>query len=125
MYGTKTLGVLWLAEQDVFTFRFKAAETDVVFTKRTFLQKVAKVFDPLGFLAPYVVRAKVLLQKVWASGTEWDEQLNTELHEQACHWFAELSTVAQIYVLRCLRLSAAEELESIELHVFGDASADA
>ena len=104
MYGTKTLGVLWLAEQDVFTFRFKAAETDVVFTKRTFLQKVAKVFDPLGFLAPYVVR--VLLQKVWASGTEWDEQLNTELHEQACHWFAELSTVA--HVLRCLRLSAAE-----------------
>jgi len=62
---------------------------------------------------------------VWASGTEWDEPLNTELHEQTCHWFAELSTVAQIYIPRCLRLSAVEALESIELHVFGDASADA
>jgi len=123
--GTKTLGVLWLAQQDVLTLRFKSIVTDSVFTKRTFLQKVAKLFDPLGFLAPYVVRAKILLQKVRASGTDWDEPLNAELNEEACQWFGELSTVAQIYVPRCLRLSDAEELELTELHMFGDASADA
>lgn len=68
LYGSKTLGVLWLSQSDMFTFRFNPVVTDAVFTKRIFLQKVARLFDPLGFLAPYVVRAKILLQKVWTSG---------------------------------------------------------
>lgn len=125
LYGTKTLGVLWLAQQDVFTFRFKPPKSDFVYTKRTVLQKVAALFDPLGFLAPYIIRAKILLQKLWASGADWDDPLGAELRAEACQWFTELADIERIYVPRCLRLCNAAELISSELHVFADASGDA
>ena len=64
LYGTKTLGVLWLTKEDVFVFRFKSPDSNFVFTKQTVVKKVASLFDLLGFLAPCIVRAKILLQKV-------------------------------------------------------------
>ena len=34
----------------------------------------------MGFLNPYVIRTKILLQEMWTSGLEWDDLLiNTEL----------------------------------------------
>ena len=34
----------------------------MLYTKRNSLMKIASLFDPIGFLAPYTVRAKMLLQ---------------------------------------------------------------
>ncbi|XP_070556537.1 uncharacterized protein [Ptychodera flava] len=70
----KTLGVLWLAEEDVFTFQLNLPEK-FVFWKRNFLKKIATLFDPLGMLAPYIIRAKILLQEMWAAGLDWDDTL--------------------------------------------------
>jgi hypothetical protein len=41
-----------------------------VITKQTLLSKVAKLFDPLQLLAPYVIRAKMLQQEAWMLGLE-------------------------------------------------------
>ena len=57
----KTLGVWWLADKDVFTFKENAPESSMVYTKRNFLKKIATLFDPIGFLAPFTIRAKILL----------------------------------------------------------------
>jgi hypothetical protein len=43
----KTLGVLWLAEDDVFSFQVEEV-LQPQFTKRFILSRVSKVFDPLG-----------------------------------------------------------------------------
>ena len=59
---TKTLGVWWLADQDVFTFKETAPDDSMVYTKRNFLKKIATLFDPIGFLAPFTILAKMLLQ---------------------------------------------------------------
>ena len=45
-------------------------------TKRNFLRKIAMLFDPTGFLAPYVIRAKILLQEMSISGLDWDDPLD-------------------------------------------------
>jgi len=68
LHGTKTLGVLWLVRGDVFTFHFRPVEHQFVCTKRNVLKKVGALFDPLGFLAPFIVRAKILLQAMWMRG---------------------------------------------------------
>ena len=70
---TKTLRVWWLADQDVFTFKETAPENSMSYTKRNFLKKIATLFDPIGFLVPFTIRAKMLLQDMWTAGMYWDE----------------------------------------------------
>ena len=73
--SVKTLGVLWLAKEDVFTYKVNPPKDDYPLTKRNFLCKVAMLFDPMGFLAPSVIRAKILLQEMWTSKLDWDDPL--------------------------------------------------
>ena len=72
---TKTLGLSWNSVNDVLTIpkSSKPAEFDV--TKRNVLSKIATIFDPLGFISPVVVKAKIILQKLWSQGYEWDEEV--------------------------------------------------
>ena len=76
-----TLGVLWLAKEDFFTYKVNPLEDGYPLTKRNFLRKVA-----MGFLAPYVIRAKILLQEMWTSGMErfvkWKENAMSVARER-------------------------------------------
>ena len=67
--NVNTLGILWLAKEDQFTFELQLSEIGSNPTKRAFLSATASLFDPLGLLAPYLVQAKILLQDValWSS----------------------------------------------------------
>ena len=67
---TKTLGVLWEAAKDAFTFKIRPPAIYFSFTKRNFLSKVATLFVPLGFLSPFIIGAKVLLQDLWTAGLD-------------------------------------------------------
>ena len=60
----KTLGVTWLPGEDVFTFNANPPGKDLRLTKRNFLKTIATLFDPVGFLAPFIIRAKILLQEI-------------------------------------------------------------
>ena len=46
----KTLGVTWLPGEDVFTFNANPPKKDFPLTKWNFLKRIAKLFDPVGFL---------------------------------------------------------------------------
>ena len=70
---SKTLGILWSAETDNFTFAVAGMGEEFLVTKRSFLSKLATVFDPLGFVAPVLVTGKILLQRMWAAGLDWDQ----------------------------------------------------
>ena len=48
-------------------------------TKRNILKKTATLFDPLGFLSPLIIRAKMIMQKMWIAGTDWDDVLSDDL----------------------------------------------
>ncbi|XP_047142879.1 uncharacterized protein LOC124817119 [Hydra vulgaris] len=52
----KTLGVFWKAKPGLFfSFHSETTEENTVYTKRVLLKKIAILFDPLGFLAPYII----------------------------------------------------------------------
>ena len=74
---TKTLGVLWAATDDEFLFRHSLQLDGFKFTKGNVLRRTATVYDPLGFLLPYVIRSKLLIQKAWLEAQDWDELLPT------------------------------------------------
>ena len=61
----KTLGVVWIVQEDKFSFSFIPPPEELVLTKRNVLKKTASIYDPFGFLTPFIVRAKMLMQEAW------------------------------------------------------------
>ena len=55
---TKTVGVVWIVQQDKFSFSFVPPSDELVLTKGNVLKKTASIYDPFGFLTPFVVRLK-------------------------------------------------------------------
>ena len=120
---TKTLGVMWEAQRDVFTFQVEQPLLDSKKpTKRNVLSAIASLFDPLQFLAPFTVRAKILMQEIWMAGIDWDDMLPENLKVKWEKWVAELPQLSNVAVPRCLRQANPANLE---LHLFSDASNDA
>ena len=81
--------------------------------------------EELGFLAPFIIRAKVLLQNLWAAGLDWDDPLAETLVCRSRNWFEELPELAQISIPRCLQPLKDEIAISLCLQTFVDASQDA
>ena len=92
----KTSGVLWLALDDVFSFHVADQATDLRLRKRTTLSKVATIFDPLGFLSPFIVRAKISLQEMRSKALDWDDAIDAGIYTQAENWLNELTELRHI-----------------------------
>lgn len=120
--SVKTLGLLWSAEKDIFKYRVNDQDNRRL-TKRSFFSRTASLFDPLGFLQPYTIRAKVLFQEMWISGVDWDDELSPKLQGKADQWFKELKDLPTIEIPRCLQ--ADKKVVEVSLHTFTDASKDA
>lgn len=64
--SVKTLGVHWNPAQDQFKFNVTdIEELSAASTKRTILSNIARLFDPLRWLSPITVTAKILMQDLW------------------------------------------------------------
>lgn len=119
---TKALGVSWKAETDMFTFSLNKVSLQAKVTKRNLLKAVASMFDPLGFISPYVVTGKMFLQKLWLHSYDWDDEINPEVERKVLDWFSDMSELDNITVPRCLLFN---RNELSVLHTFVDASEDA
>ena len=74
--------------------------------KRMFLKGIATLFDPLGFLSPFIVRVNtgILMQEAWVCGLDWDDSLPEDISTKMISRFAELKRLPEIKVPRCLQL---------------------
>ena len=121
--ATKTLGLVWVANEDEFSFRNSTPQNREILTKRSFLSEIARIFDPLGFLAPFHVRAKIIMQQMWLKGVGWDDDLDPCLKQMALQWLGEVQELHGIRFSRCLQLNL--EITKSTMHVFVDASEEA
>ena len=71
-------------------------------TKRNVLKKTAIVYDPLGFLSPYIIRSKLLAQKAWLEEEAWDDLLPKHQQQEWKKWFQELDDLELVKIPRCL-----------------------
>ncbi|XP_037931689.1 uncharacterized protein LOC119666483 [Teleopsis dalmanni] len=77
------------------------------------------VYDPLGFLGPFTVQIKTLLQRIWKENLDWDSTLPESLADDFNKWCDDLHNLKYFTISRCLVRS---NLSTIQLHVFADAS---
>ena len=117
--SVKTLGIYWNPADDQFAFTSKVDE-EVQITRRVFLSIVARIFDPLGLICPFVVRAKMIVQKMCIENPDWDEEVSERVQIIARQWLKECNELNNLRIERCL-LKGGEE-NCYELHIFSDAS---
>ncbi|XP_033363018.1 uncharacterized protein LOC117241148 [Bombus vosnesenskii] len=115
----KTLGVFWNSFDDSILYSVEVKPTPSRVTKRIISSEIAKIYDPLGLLAPVIVRAKMLLQRIWSSKIDWDESLPIELHTEWERYYAQLPLLNNV---RFPRKAIIESAIEIVLHGFCDAS---
>ncbi|XP_057330973.1 uncharacterized protein LOC130671223 [Microplitis mediator] len=114
----KVLGLTWNSTQDKFQFGYSLPEASPT-TKRTILSEIARLLDPLGFLAPIIVRAKMFMQKLWLQNFDWDATLSPLLLQEWNLFRDELHQISKIQIPRWNHVRTGV---SIELHGFSDAS---
>lgn len=117
--AVKTLGVQWSPSNDHFCYNFSFPTVDV-YTKRNILSDIAKVFDPLGWISPCLITARLLIQELWANKSTWDEPISVEKFkkwDELRNGLAELSN--NIFIPRWVNSTTSS---NIEIHGFSDAS---
>lgn len=67
----KTLGVQWQSDSDDFVFMPIKLDNKPNWTKRSILSEICKIFDPLGWISPCVILAKIFIQKLWLLQFGW------------------------------------------------------
>ena len=120
---TKTLGIFWNSNEDVFTATASPVSPEFQTTKGNVLRKVATIFDPLEFVCPYVIVAKILLQELWMRGYDWDDEIQDEIANKIGNWFEQLKSLRDVKIPRCLR--SPEPVKSKRIVTFVDASQQA
>ena len=119
------LGCPWNPVEDTLGIHVIQVDSTRPVTKRQVVATIARLFDPLGLAAPFTLQAKLLVQRLWANGLGWDEEL-TEPEQRVWEiWAAELSRLQDLVVPRCLRRSSDNDEQQHELHLFCDASESA
>ena len=66
-----------------------------------------KIYDPLGLVCPFTLRAKVYLREVWSRRLDWDTPLPADITAKWIRFFTMLFQLEQSRYSRCLRLKDA------------------
>ncbi|XP_035986832.1 uncharacterized protein LOC118560169 [Fundulus heteroclitus] len=116
----RALGVQWCVQSD--SFKFKIILKNRPITRRGILSVISSVYDPLGFLAPVVLSAKIFLQGLCRKRLGWDDPLPCSVTREWMSWLEDLHHLENFKVSRCLKPVDFGDLVSARLHHFADAS---
>ena len=114
----KTLGVIYLCKEDQFSFSMDKPLIQK-WTKREILSFEARLYDPHGFISPYIIVSRMILQRLWKFNLGWDDALPPEVEQQWKLWMEGLELLPRLRIDRCL---TQESVNNAKLHIFCDAS---
>jgi hypothetical protein len=117
---TKTLGLYWNPKLDTLNYDINLDDIPRKVTKRIILSVTSQIFDPLGLIGPVIMKAKIILQQLWALKLGWDEAVPMSIHSAWTSMLNKLTHVKNIQVPRLI--SSYPQGKVIELHGFCDAS---
>lgn len=116
----RALGIQWDVEANYFRFNVNFKEQPA--TRWGILSPVSSLFDPLGLVAPILLKAKIILQEMCRRGTGWDDPLTDELCLQWEQWKKDLIHLDDVKIPCTYSPAAFGKVLKTELHHFSDAS---
>lgn len=128
----KILGLCWNSKEDELGFNTamhrvpnEVRSQSRAPTKREALSAVMSIYDPLGLLSCYTIRAKIILQSLWRLQIAWDEPIPADEAEEFAAWIRQLSEITRLRLRRSYTLEGYNCYKTVELHVMCDASEQA
>ena len=118
--GERALGVCWNVETDEFVFRMQLKRKPP--TQRGLLSMVSSVYDPLGFISPFLLSAKIILQVLCRRKLKWDDVIPRDRLHQTQQWLESLPAMEQFSVQRCYKPKEFGTVADMQIHHFSDAS---
>ena len=117
--SSHVLGLKWNHNSDTLVVsRGTTPDTKQTVTQRVVLSLVSAVYDPIGLVAPYTVKARLLLKDIWRlSGQKWDDVLPDDIVTKFTDWSSELGSLSEIVIPRSY---FPRNVERLELHVFSE-----
>lgn len=116
----KILGLTWDKDHDEFKYSVNLPPSSPPATKRKIISDVARLFDPLGWLAPCVITAKIFIQRLWIAGIGWDEEPPADILQDWLTYRKQLTCLVDFRIPRWLYTNSDDKV--VELHGFSDAS---
>ena len=103
------LGISWIPKRDMVKLGVGAVIPGQT-TKRMILSAASKLFDPLGLIAPFTVKMKILLRRIWALRPKvgWDDDLPRNVKEEWHDLAGELRMVNDVEFNRSITPNDAE-----------------
>ncbi len=115
------LGLNWDTNLDSFQIKVRKPELGgTQLTKRIVLAEISKIFDPLGFVSPVTIRAKLMLQRIWQEQLSWDQPVSEETGKRFIAYWNELDELEKFSIPRAY--STLTNPTAYELYAFCDAS---
>lgn len=115
----RTLGVGWKPTTDKFFFTVVITDQKNHASKRIILSETSKLFDPLGLLSPLIIRAKMIMQKIWLLKLNWDDKVPKEIYTEWSQLQTDLQALNTLTIPRHLNIFPDR---TIIFHGFADAS---
>ena len=116
----RTLGIQWCVESDTFKFRIVLNEKPL--TRRGVLSILSSAYGPLGFIAPFILKGKQILQEMFMNQFDWDSPTPESLQPRWRQWIAEVKNLDSVVIKRCLKPKDFNVVVTAEIHHFSDAS---
>ena len=115
----RALGVIWDVTDDQLTYRVKVPDKPT--TKRGILSMLSSIYDPLGIVSPFTLRAKLVFQELCRLKLGWDDTIPDTCKTEWERWTAEVSELDRYVKLpRCM--TNGDEDARHQLHHFADGS---
>ncbi|XP_077275939.1 uncharacterized protein LOC143904852 [Temnothorax americanus] len=115
----KILGIGWNPATDMFKFRVLLSDVTPN-SKRAILSAIAKLYDPLGWVTPVTITAKIFMQHLWRARIAWDDAIPETLRPKWRELYTRLSHLSSLQIPRWTGFRA-DNLRA-KIHGFADAS---
>ena len=115
---TSTLGVQWEPKTDYIHYsRCKNIAEENENTMTSVASLLAKPFDPLGLLSPFILQARFVMKECHVERLKWQDELPDHLQEEWLKWVQQLSNLDKVKFPRYIPLD-----ETSTIAIFCDAS---